>query len=170
MKERWFSLRFLEIWISRYKVWFVNKLFNSPATASNLLCVRDHKRFRNATMNVTQKKRKSSSVSPFIPPYPVFFHLVRSFLATCVPRTQLSRRTCIQREVIKMESGWHLHVYSTSLIPSALSFLPPVVAIHAQPHARENIQKTFFLSPLRPENHICGDKKHEIVFCVLSIA
>lgn len=41
---------------------------------------------------------------------------------------QLSRRTCIQREVIKMESGWHLHVYSTSLIPvvSFSTVTPPL--------------------------------------------
>lgn len=138
------SFRFLEIWI---KVWFVNKLFNSPATASNLLCVRDHKRFRIATMNATRKKRKSPrSFSP-TPRFSIPF-------SRPVPRAQLSRRTCIQREVIKMESGRHLHVYSTSLIPTALSSLRPpwwrFTRNHT--HAEKYTGRYSLLSPLKPES------------------
>lgn len=99
----------------------------------------------------------------------MFFHLVRPFLATYVSRIQLSRRTCIQREVIKMESGQHLHVYSTSLIPSALSSLPSCDGdSRATTRTKKYTGEDLPSSTPSLRSCICDSKNHSIVFCVSS--
>lgn len=113
-------------------------------------------------MNATWKKRKSPSSC----------HIFSIPFSRPVPRIQLSRRSCIQRGSDK-DGKWPTFACLFHFFNSDRSFLPPAVAIHAQPHAHGKIYTGKPPSPFYPTSlNRClrWQKPRDRILCVLSAA